>query len=787
LSFRVKDDADTLDAQLPQGRDPVEPGSRWVVADRYEVLGLLGSGGMGTVYRARDRELDELVALKMLRRGLASSTKALERFRREVKLARRVTHRNVARTFDIGEHAGARFLTMELVEGEMLGARLARTGRMRNVDVVPIARELASGLAAAHDAGVVHRDLKPENIIVANDGRVVITDFGIARALWSSNQSVGGVVGTPTYMAPEQVEGALDLDPRADVYAFGAIIFELMTGMPAWDAKTPVQIMMARLTEPPPDPRRHVPTLTESSSAFIMKCMARKRDDRFANGRDLRTALDQLISSREAALSAPPPAPSSPKVARDVVRTTVAVLPIVNEGAPEDDYVAATVHEELVDVLSAMPDVRVRAREDTATPRDAAASPQEAGAALGVQSVVDGRLRVHGGKMASVTLRLLTVEDGFQLWAQRFERPVGEIGAIVDEAADAIAHALTTKWSGVHRPIPADPVAHDLYLRGRYAFLHGWFGADKDAVPLLAEAHARAPHDATIAAMYARALGRAFGIDSLGEDMARKAVSIADQALALDPGRADARVAIALVHFYRGEAASAAMDVRRALELSPNDAGARDLLGLLRSEVGPVDRAMEHLGVAVSREPGLSNAQHTMARLWGLLGDWDKAMERLGPVPKQLSGLVPYLLTRARLALWRGQRMEAKEFDAIAAEAHLGADMERRVLQIIAGVVRRSELSADDAEFLDLALTSTYAVAQRRACIHAQLRTELYLTAGQRDRALATLREADENALIDVTWLEMCPLFEPVRTDPTFLAIQKSVERRAWRVRAVLE
>ncbi|AKV04164.1 Serine/threonine protein kinase [Labilithrix luteola] len=234
-----------------------------LVANRYELLGMLGGGAMGTVYRARDRELDEIVALKVLRRELAATEGMLERFRREVKLARRVTHRNVARTFDIGEHGGDRFLTMELVRGEGLASLLTRRGRLPLAEVVSISRDVCAGLSAAHAAGVLHRDLKPDNVVLAEDGRAVITDFGIARAASEGElgRTVGGIVGTPAYMAPEQVEGAPNLDARADLYALGAMIFELLTGSLPWTGETVIAVAAARLLQPPPDPRTHVADL----------------------------------------------------------------------------------------------------------------------------------------------------------------------------------------------------------------------------------------------------------------------------------------------------------------------------------------------------------------------------------------------------------------------------------------------------------------------------------------------------------------------------------------------
>ncbi|HTR54077.1 MAG TPA: serine/threonine-protein kinase, partial [Kofleriaceae bacterium] len=173
------------------------------IADRYDLLELLGEGGMGAVYRARDRELDELVALKVIRAELARDPIMLERFRLEVKLARRVTHGNVARTFELGRTADLAFCTMELVDGEALTRRLAREHRLPLADAVGVACALLDGLAAAHAAGVVHRDIKPDNVLVSHDGRIVLADFGVA----SLATGAGELSGTPTYMAPEQARG----------------------------------------------------------------------------------------------------------------------------------------------------------------------------------------------------------------------------------------------------------------------------------------------------------------------------------------------------------------------------------------------------------------------------------------------------------------------------------------------------------------------------------------------------------------------------------------------------
>jgi serine/threonine protein kinase len=265
--------------------------SRQLLAERYELLGLVGVGGMGSVYRARDVELDEIVALKVLRRELVDTPGILDRFRREVKLARRVTHRNVARVFDIGEHGGEKFLTMEFIDGEPLGSILARDGAMRVARVLELAAGVCAGLASAHAAGVVHRDLKPDNVLLAKDGRVVVTDFGIARAFLDAaaglGNTLGVLMGTPAYMAPEQVEGRKDIDARADIYALGALLYELFTGRRAWEGESPFAVASARLTSLPPDPRQRRPDLPSAHAEVVMRCMARKPEERFQSVDDV--------------------------------------------------------------------------------------------------------------------------------------------------------------------------------------------------------------------------------------------------------------------------------------------------------------------------------------------------------------------------------------------------------------------------------------------------------------------------------------------------------------------
>ena len=200
---------------------------------RFDVLELLGAGGMGAVYRVLDRELDEVVALKVILEDLARDPHVVEHFRREVRLARRVTHKNVARTFELGRADDILYCTMELVEGETLTRMLQRRGRLGLEEAAAIACSLCDALGAAHEAGVVHRDVKPENVLVDADGRVVLTDFGIASVLVDEG---GAVIGTPAYMAPEQIRGEA-ASPSSDLYALGLVFYDITVGRRAFTGK----------------------------------------------------------------------------------------------------------------------------------------------------------------------------------------------------------------------------------------------------------------------------------------------------------------------------------------------------------------------------------------------------------------------------------------------------------------------------------------------------------------------------------------------------------------------
>jgi tetratricopeptide (TPR) repeat protein/predicted Ser/Thr protein kinase len=251
-----------------------------VLADRYEILKMLGEGGMGAVYKARDRELDRLVALKVIRPELAGQQSILARFKQELILARKITHRNVIRIFDLGVVQGLRFITMEFVDGQDL-ASLLEERKFTPEETVQIIRQVCSALEAAHVEGVVHRDLKPQNIMIESSGRVVVMDFGLARSMEATGMTqAGALMGTPAYMSPEQAKG-MPADERSDVFSVGIIFYQMLTGELPYQSDTALGSMLLRTQAPPPPPIQINPNIPQTLNDIVLKCLAVNLTDRY--------------------------------------------------------------------------------------------------------------------------------------------------------------------------------------------------------------------------------------------------------------------------------------------------------------------------------------------------------------------------------------------------------------------------------------------------------------------------------------------------------------------------
>lgn len=736
-----------------------------VVAGRYRIVRWLGGGGMGRVYEALDSELGERVALKVLRAGL--SDEAIERFRREVRLTRRIQHTNVARMFDIGEHAGDKFLTMELVEGEPLSRRVGKP--MAWPELKALAEQLCAGLAAAHAAGVVHRDLKPDNVLVeAATGRAVITDFGIARSIDDAGVTqVGTVVGTPRYMAPEQLAGK-DVDARADLFSLGVMLFELATGERPWSGDNPISIAVQQATVAPRSLEQAA--MPPAFASLVAACLAIDPDQRPASAREVGTAIANqtgpVTPVPRAEKSKRPPATPEP-----APTTTLAVLPVAC--APGDEYLADGLREDVTDTLSTTAGLRVRPA--AAVTGD---DPREVGQRLAVDHVVVGSLRRTPAGLR-VSVRLIGVADGFQIWAHKADVAEAAILTAAEQIARGIADALSARAATAARPMDARAV--DLYLRARAELRRFWGSHVRDAAQLLEQAAEYAPASPQILSALALAKVQTWVMTQQPErePAARQALE-----RALATGHGEAHVAAAMYWNNRGDFERGGRDLGVGLVRAPMAPYAHELAGRMLVEISGPTEARHHFETAMGLDPARATLiSADLARLEALEGNWSSADKRLEVLLADADPAVIQVgnVFKARLAAWRGN------YDAMLAAA---AGFAPRIGQQGDRLLRFMNQLAGDGKAppelwsVVLSAFTDDGHPARQQLMGLQLLAEIALVRREPERALEPLAIAATKGLMDVVWLDHCPLFTQLADDARFAPIRAQVAERAARVLA---
>ncbi|MDX1503893.1 MAG: protein kinase, partial [Thermoanaerobaculia bacterium] len=567
------------------------------VGDRYTIVGRLGLGGMGEVYRARDEELGVEVALKVLRPEYAGDRTLLERFRREILLARQVTHGNVVRIHDLGKEGELVFLTMDLVEGRSLRQLLEEKGRFSADETAEIGRQLAEALAAAHAKGVVHRDLKPSNVMIDADGNAYVTDFGVARSITAPDLTrTGLVVGTPEYLSPEQVRGE-DLDGRSDLYALGVLLFELLAGKPPTQGQTADEVVAQHLQGVP----RRLAGLPEETpanlKAILRRCLEPDRRRRYADGAELARDLADLSRPRPrwpgwsgrgrlalwagvglalvaaALLLRPDRDAGAPG---DRPAAALVVLPFADEtGRPELAWLGPGVPELLFEALVGEPELRVvspqRSLQAASDLKLAPGSLSESAVALAAEIFDSSRLLT-----GSVRSR---ADGGLRIDARLVDPAVGLDGA-------AFLHAEAPAGPDSARQVIAD-------LQGELAA----------SLRLGRRAREEAPLSSPALPQYSEAVRKLWEGDALG---ARDQLQEAVQA---DPGFGAAWLRLGQAYEANGQYDQALDATDRAVETLPQGpAGGGRLRLLARAQqarlAGEPERAQEILAQLVADYPG---------------------------------------------------------------------------------------------------------------------------------------------------------------------------------------
>lgn len=581
----------------------------------YEVVSLLGAGGMGEVYRARDPRLGREVAIKTIAPHLAGGSDVLDRFQREARAIAALSHPNILAVFDVGTHENVWFLVTELLEGETLREKLSRTV-LPWTKAVDIAAAAAEGLADAHAHGIVHRDLKPGNLFLTSEGRVKILDFGLAQRIPSAagvedaeaptlapSTDPGTILGTILYMSPEQVEDR-PLDARSDIFSLGSVLYEMLAGRPPFQSTSPGGTMAAILRDPPsPIPAGRQP-MPAGLDRAVRRCLEKNPDERFQSARDLAFALRAFSSG---------PAPTGEEAAIRKGPPSVAVLPFLNLSAdPENEYFTDGILEDIIAHLSKIRSLKVISRTSVMPFRKREQSLREIGTTLGAATILEGSVR-RAGNRVRIVAQLVDVRTDEHLWAETYDRELDDIFAIQTDVALQIAAALRAELSlderkRIQRTPTRNLHAYQLYLQARYCYSRyteegmrkgiGYFEEAIAADPEFALAHAG------LALAYAE-LGQAHDAGPLKPaeafDRARAAVA---KALALDNALGEAHGVVALLKFIREyDWSGAEREFRLALELSPGSADIHDHYGWLCSALERYDDAIRLVKRAQELDP----------------------------------------------------------------------------------------------------------------------------------------------------------------------------------------
>ena len=575
----------------------------------YRIERELGGGGMSRVFVATERALDRPVVLKVLPPELAQAV-SIERFHQEIRLAARLQHPHIVALLSAGDADGLLYYTMPFIEGESLRVRIARGGELPVRDALRVLRDVAAALAYAHEHAVVHRDIKPDNVLLSG-GEALVTDFGVAKALSASATgggsgltSLGVAIGTPAYMAPEQAAADPLTDHRADIYAFGCVAYELLTGQPPFAGRSPQALLAAHATEAVEPVIRRRPTLPPALAALVMRCLERRPADRPQRAAHVLQALEGMGTPSEGtaptvalrargrlrpvtialgaavglilglgAVQAWRQYGSSPDAS---VQKSIAVLPLSSlAGDTTDQYFSDGISQEIIGALGRVPGLLVAGRTSSFRYRGTDVDPAEVGRQLRVASLMSGTIQRRGDAVR-VRVEVVDTRSGYQLWSGRYDRSAADLFALEDEIATAVARALAVELVGNGSGVPPRrdsviPEVHDLSLRASAL----WERADSASLYEALSLYERA---LVLDSSYAPAWAGLSDVHTMIADAYEapkvavpKAKAAALRALALDDSLASPHLLLAeIADAFEWNYSLAATEFRRALALDPN-------------------------------------------------------------------------------------------------------------------------------------------------------------------------------------------------------------------------
>ncbi|HLK21449.1 MAG TPA: protein kinase [Bryobacteraceae bacterium] len=765
---------------------------------RYEILGPIGKGGMGEIYRARDPRLNRQVAIKLLPPEMAADEASRERLRHEAMAAAALDHPYICKVFEIGEHDGSIFLVMEYIAGVTLHQRMC-AGKIPLNDALRVSGEISEALEEAHARGILHRDLKPANIMLTEHGHVKIMDFGLAKRMGSlpaQDQPTvemrpqltepGTILGTPDYMSPEQVRG-LPLDARSDQFSFGVILAEMAGGVHPFRKSSTVETMSSVLRDPP--------TLGTSKSlaGILQRMMAKDSAQRYPSIGAVRAELGRVDVDDQEVVATARGRWKWPAIAAAVLVVglgaylamhsggaphgirSIAVLPLDNySGDPKQEYFVEGMTDELTADLATISQLRVISRGSAMQFKGKSRPPMpQIAKALNVDAVVEGSV-VREGERVRINAQLIDARADKYLWSKKFERDSRDVLALQDELASAIAREIDvqltpTEQSRFKTAPVVDPQAYDAYLRGRFFFNRPSDENLKKAIDHFEEAvklnPAFAPAYSGLSDAYLWA-GYNEGVLTAA-DAKPKAKAAAEKAIELDDNSAEAHASLATFKlFYEFDWAGCEREFRRAFSLNPNYAFAHDQFGLALAFQGRYDESLSEGKRAAALDP--LSPQIPIDSMIGLA----------------FSGKHRAALDAAK----RAAELDPTYFFAPWAEGW--ADIQAGNITASIPVLQKSksmEAPAFVGAWLGYAYGASGDLAHARAELADLRRTSLngrvlpfnlalvYLGLGERARALDYLEEAYDSSSQWMGWLKNDQVFATLRSEPRYLALLRKL------------
>ena len=725
--------------------------------DRYVIERELGRGGMATVYLAQDTKHGRKVAIKVLRPELTASL-GVDRFVREISIAAQLTHPHIVPLLDSGEAAGLLYYVASYVSGGSLRDWLQRERRIPLADALRITREVCAGLDYAHRNGFVHRDVKPENILFA-DGLAVLADFGIARACTrpdgSSLTETGVVVGTPEYMSPEQASGEADIGVASDVYSLACVLYEMLAGEPPLRGDTVRATMAKQVTQIPRPVRERLPDVPAAVDRAIARALDKNPDRRFASAAEFAAALTVDTGAF------PRAAPTT---------RSVAVLPFVNASSdPENEYLSDGISEELIDALAKIPGLRVASRTSAFSFKGKSQDVRTIGSLLGASVVLEGAVRKSDERLR-ITAQLTSADDGQLLWSQRYDRKLDDVFAIQDELARTIVNTLrATSFADLAAPVPRRHTesvkAYGLYLMGRYAWNKRTLEGVLEGIGFFEQAIAEDPNYALAYTGLADSYALQVDYQSVPvTDGFERSEVYARKALELDESLSEAHTSLAWILFiYDWDWSGAEREFRRAIELNPQYATAHQWYAFLLVALGRFEEAMSEGTMSLELDAASVSMRRSAGALYYYARRYDQARRHLAhAIEMNPTAEESYRM----LGLTLAELGDFEEAERVLREAARLGGARPYATATLGYVLARAGNGAEAESLLaelELAATRDYVSPAAFAMLNIGL--------GRHERALFWAERAYDDRRGWLAYLNVHPIFDPLRGEPRFQAL----------------